>query len=89
MGTTMRKGEAITTPITPEEDSLLGASQSDDMLRGRIVAMKSMIQQFQNEIMQLESNLQARDRLRGPKFRCEQCGYVATQKDIRKHTCDY
>lgn len=74
---------------TAAEEELPCASQSDDMLRGRIVAMKSMIRQFQNEIMQLESNLRSRDRLRGPKFKCEQCGYVATKKDMREHTCDY
>lgn len=34
--------------------------QSDDMLRGRIAAMKSMIAQFQNEIKQLEGNLESR-----------------------------
>ena len=44
---------------TPEKTQ--SCSQSDDMLKGRIIAMRSMIAQFENEIKQLESNLKLRE----------------------------
>lgn len=34
--------------------------QSDDVLKGRIIAMRSMIAQFSNEIEQIEGNLKSR-----------------------------
>lgn len=41
-------------------DGMIVTRQSDDMLRGRIIAMRSMIAQFENEIKQIEGNLASR-----------------------------
>ena len=59
----------MTKPITAK---IIHTSerQSDDMLKGRIIAMKSMIAQFTNEIEQLESNLKSRQSRRI----CPACG---------------
>lgn len=38
----------------------MSSIQSDDMIKGRVLAMRSMIAQFQNEISQLEDSLRHR-----------------------------
>lgn len=49
--------------------------QSNDVLRGRIIAMRSMIAQFENEIKQLEGNLCSR----GLRRKDDECGHIYVQ----------
>lgn len=62
--------------------TLTNTEQSCDVLKGRIIAMRSMIAQFENEIKQLEGNL------RSGRMKCQEyeCGHIYVQGTFKYDT---